>query len=91
MNWDTSATDLKTINAIVDRAMELIERVGVKADRMTVSMDITAVHSNGCPLQLSGFLASDDANFAHDVFGIMQHINRDTGGLRDCFLPRFSA
>lgn len=56
-------------------------------------MDLAAVHANGCPLDLEKLLAADDFNFAHDVFGIYRHLDRDgkspTGGkLLDLFLPR---
>ena len=45
---------------------------------------------NGCPLMLSELLAADDTNFAHDVFGIRAKLNRETGALRDGFVPRFA-
>jgi hypothetical protein len=53
-------------------------------------MDITACHLNGCPLRLGELLGADDANFAHDVFGIRRHLNRETGKLEDCFCPRYA-
>jgi hypothetical protein len=54
-------------------------------------MDICATHLNGCPLKLEELLAADDMNFAHDVFGIRRHIDRTTGELQDCFVPRYAA
>lgn len=53
-------------------------------------MDVIAVHMNGRPLRLEALLAADDFNFAHDVFGIRRHLDRDTGELTQCFVPRFS-
>ena len=53
-------------------------------------MDITVAHVNGCPLKLDELLAADDANFSHDVFGIRRHLNRKTGQLGDCFMPRYA-
>lgn len=53
-------------------------------------MDITATHANGCPLKLAELLAADDFNFSHDVAGIYRHLDRTTGKLLDCFLPRFA-
>ncbi len=41
------------------------------------------------PLRLADLLAADDFNFAHDVFGIMRHIDRRTGRLDNHFVPRF--
>jgi hypothetical protein len=33
----------------------------------------------------------DDANFTHDVFGIRKYLNRETGELTMCFVPRYTA
>jgi len=32
----------------------------------------------------------NEADFAHDVFGIMNNLDRDTGKLQNCCLPRYS-
>lgn len=53
-------------------------------------MDITACHANGCPLKLRELLAAEDFNFAHDVFGIRRHLNRETAQLGDYFMLRFA-
>ena len=52
-------------------------------------MDISGCHLSN-PLDLDKLLDADDFNFMHDVLGIMKHIDRKTGELRDFFLPRFS-
>lgn len=73
------------------RAVKLARDLTGSSVRLTdVMMDIEACISNGCPLDLVELLAADDLNFAHDVFGIHRHINRDTGKLENCFSPRFS-
>jgi hypothetical protein len=59
-------------------------------DRMTLVMDLQATHANGCPLDFDKMLKADDFNLAHDAFGIANHIDRTTGKLTDCFLPRCS-
>lgn len=59
--------------------------------QMDAEMDISACHANGCPLRLSELLDADDFNFAHDFFGIRRHMDRTTGNLTDCFVPRFAA
>lgn len=51
-------------------------------------MDVTACHANGCPLDLEKLLHADAFNFSHDVFGIARYINRNTGKLENCFVPR---
>lgn len=80
--------DRKLVTKIVDRAVrtKLIE----KQDTMAVQMDIIACHANGTPLKLEALLDAPAFDFAHDVYGISRHINRTTGKIGDCFLPRFA-
>ena len=52
-------------------------------------MDLLAVR-NRYGLDLAALLASDDLNFAHDITGIAIYLNRRTGELTDCFMPRFA-
>ena len=68
----------------------MAKRNGVRYEAMTANMDITACHANGNPLGLQRLLLADDFTFAHDVFGIRGHINRETGQLEDCFVPRLT-
>jgi hypothetical protein len=56
--------------------------------RINLDMDLTACHLNGCPLDLEKLVAFDDFNLTHDVEGISAHIDRNTGKLTRCFLPR---
>lgn len=75
---------------IIERAETYAKRHAIQMDtRLTSIMDIDNAHQQH-PLDLEGWLAADDANFVHDFFGIRQHINRKTGLLEDCFLPRFT-
>ncbi|KKK55056.1 hypothetical protein LCGC14_3078450, partial [marine sediment metagenome] len=41
-------------------------------------------------LDLARFLEGPDFDFAHDVWGIRNHLNRETGQLENCFLPRYA-
>jgi len=59
--------------------------------RLTMEMDLKACHANGCPLDFERLLNADDFNFTHDVCGIAAHMDRETGKLRDMFLPRFAS
>jgi hypothetical protein len=52
-------------------------------------MDISACHSNGCPLRLADLLAAKNFDFMHDVAGIHNNIDRETGKLKGNFLPRY--
>lgn len=91
INFNASPEDAALIDKIVDRAEAIYTRQSAPFDRLSVSMDITATHLNGCPLQLQKFLDADDFNFAHDLVGIVNHMDRSTGQLIRCFLPRCAA
>jgi len=93
INWTATPEDKETITKIAQRAVAMLEAEGLKRQPLThYMMDIAAVHLNIQPLRLADLLAADDFNFAHDVFGIGRHLNRDENDLRllNCFLPRFS-
>ena len=60
-----------------------------RTKKSTIMMDVSAAHIK-CPLDLKGLLDSEDVDFIHDVVGINRHVDRDTGELKDCFLPRFA-
>lgn len=90
LNWKVSKQDGDTITKIVDRAVALAKEQGVKLNVLTARMDIIAVHANGMPLRLRELADADDFNFTHDVFGIFNHIDRNTGKLTRFFVPRFA-
>lgn len=83
--------ELDLISAIVERAIPLYRDAGIDDDVMTMHMDITACHCSGCPLDLKKLLEAPDGDFGHDVLGIRRHINRSTGVIENCFLPRCAA
>lgn len=78
------------IRKIVRRGLSLAEAAGAPRDKLEMSMDITACHANGNPLDLVKLAAADDFNLAHDVFGIERHLDRNTGKLTNFFSPRCS-
>lgn len=91
INWKASKADYKQIAALADRAVKLAEKHGVDyIDYSTAQMDLLACHCNGMPLDLDKLASADDFNFAHDVFGIARHINRETGKIERFFVPRCS-
>lgn len=77
---------------------EIIKRIAKRAKSrcrmldslLTIEMDVTATHANGCPLKLTELEAAPDFDFAHDLCGIRHHLNRETGELMDYFLPRYA-
>lgn len=88
ISFSVSKPDHKLIVEIADRASAMAARNDREYPTTEAMMDITAVHANGCPLKLSELLSAEPFDFAHDVFGIRRHINRKTGQLEDCFIPR---
>jgi hypothetical protein len=53
-------------------------------------MDLEACHASGCPLDLRGLLDAADMDYWHDISGINQHLDRETGHLMNCFVPRYA-
>ncbi len=90
INWTKNKETMELEAKIAKRAVAMAKKHDIQYDQMTAIMDIDACHSNGNPLKLQELLETDDVNFAHDVFGIRQHIDRITGRLQDCFVPRYS-
>lgn len=91
ISFKVSHEENDLIEKIADRAHALAEGAGVRYPVMDAMMDVTAVHANGMPLDLAGLLAADNENFVHDVFGILRHIDRMTGKLGNCFVPRYAS
>lgn len=82
-----SKEDTELIMAIVLKA----EHMGIlNSDRMTSLMDITACHANGTQLRLKDLLNASKGDFVHDISGISAYLNRETGQLKNCFLPRYA-
>lgn len=88
--------DRTLIRSIVARAFRdahlraCLDFIDESADdaRQALTMDITACHANGCPVNLAKLLDADDVTFGHDITGIQRHIDRRTGKLRRAFGPR---
>lgn len=91
VKFDATTEELELIKLIAvrynaTRRTRKLEEV----DQTSLEMDIEAVHSNGCRLDLSRWLGSSDFHFIHDISGIMTNIDRNTGKLLNNFDPRFS-
>lgn len=80
---------LKTTKDEGDLIDLIVERANVQ-NSFGLLMDITACHVNACPLNLGELYAAKDYDFYHDLQGIVRHVNRKTGKLEDCFLPRYA-
>lgn len=83
------ATYTREEQAAADRIVDRAFRLKIWARRMDVAMDLSAVHATR-PLRLAELANADDFNFAHDMVGIARHLDRETGELGGCFVPRFA-
>lgn len=88
ISFKTSKADHLLISAIADRAVRAATAAGFAYKKQDASMDVTACHCNGTPLDLAKLASFDDFNFNHDVFGIRRCIDRGTGKLTNFFVPR---
>lgn len=85
MIWDVEKNITEKIQKIVEKAQDFRPCL----DRLTMIMDLTACHANGCELDLDAMLEADEAELLHDIFGINSNICHETGELLDDFLPRY--
>lgn len=74
--------------AIAERA----EKLGYKGDRTDLLMDIESADIK-FNLRLDDWLSADVFNFTHDVYGIVNNINRSEYPATDFgfFVPRFAS
>lgn len=79
-----SKKEINIISRIVGRAYLQY----FTSDPTGFEMDLTAIHQNDCLLDFEKLFRANDSDFVHDVCGIQNHINRKTGKLENCFLPR---
>ena len=88
VSFTVTEKDARLIKRVLRRAKKY--EVLDKDLALELQMDITACHCNGTPLDIQKLLGFDDFNFKHDVYGINRHLDRTTGKLMNCFLPRCS-
>jgi hypothetical protein len=86
VSFTSSRKDSALVTIIVRRA--IASKLNGHSDAEGLEMDLLATHANGCPLDFEKLLAFNEFNFAHDVVGIQRHLDRDTGELLHCFVPR---
>jgi len=86
-----SPIQLDLIRQIAQRAVRLYQDVlGEDIPQWEFEAEISMAHASN-PLRLGELLEANDGNFAHDIGGIRNNLNRLTGELRNCFSPRYSA
>lgn len=79
--------EFNIVSEIVKRAV----RIWPGTDQGTLAMDIIAAHLNGCRLDLERLRNAPFNDFAHDIGGIQQFIDRKTGKIVGIFHPRCAA
>ena len=81
-------TDIRVLARVAERAEAMEQELGLPStNRMTRLMDLDYANRS-VPIDFDALIASDNQTFAHDVFGITQHMNRSTKVLGNCFVPR---
>jgi hypothetical protein len=87
---EITTSEQKTIMAIVKRYCDVVGDA-LELRPISIMLDLKAVHSNGCPLDLDALLAAPrDSDLIHDVAGIGRYLNRETGKLEEGFTPRYA-
>lgn len=82
-----NGNDFRTISKIANRAIDM--GINSHADKLSLVMDIEYT-TDETPLDLDRLLAADDFNFAHDIIGIQNYLDRNTKKLVNCFVPRYA-
>lgn len=90
VNFEVTEKEEELITKIAGRASRMFKSFDIQYPLLDIMMDITATHANGNKLKLKALLEANDFNFSHDVGGIRSHLDRETGKLMDCFIPRYS-
>lgn len=89
VSFNVTRAEAQIIDQIVKRAAELDAKYSDgDLDQLSLEMDLTAAHANGCRLDLARLLGADEVTFTHDVLGVRRHVDRNTGKLMNEFLPR---
>jgi hypothetical protein len=89
MRFDFSTDNLDNdhLNLVVDRAIR--QQLNQHPDKISLKMDLIATNNHVIKLDFRGLFEADDFNFTHDICGIQACLNRETGEMERCFLPRF--
>jgi hypothetical protein len=92
INWNEmkiSKADNEKLFAIATRAAKMAKKFNLlHFDALHCVMDLTLAHHTQ-PLALAELLDAEEVDFTHDVWGISRHLDRETGALRDHFIPRY--
>jgi hypothetical protein len=92
VSFEASREELILLSRIARRAEAEIfkNRPDMVQSIADTIMDLSACHAQGCALDFERLLMAPTFDFAHDVLGIRDHLNRETGQLEGLFYPRYS-
>jgi len=92
MKFTESEAEVRIIGSIAKKVYLALFMSDPRNTRDTISimMDLDACHANGCPLDLQRMLEAGDDQVVTDVLGIVTNLDRDTGRLQNCYVPRFA-
>jgi Family of unknown function (DUF6874) len=82
--YDEAIAKVDIITEVANRAANEIQGI----DRDTLAMTLIDVEGNDIKLDFPKLMEIDSATFRHDIVGILNHFDYETGKLTDCFLPR---
>lgn len=89
VSFAATPTEREIVLKIIERAEQEAIFGGYDfGDRASLEMDLVATHANGCPIDFQRLLDAEQFVFTHDIFGIMRHLDRRSGKLTMCFIPR---
>lgn len=78
-----------TFMTIVEIAKRAEEKDMLAFNRMSLIMDLE--HANDeFNLRLDDLLNADEYNFAHDIIGIQNNLDRTSGKMKNLFVPRYA-
>jgi len=80
----------ETFLKIVDIVKRAEEKNLLMFDRMSLIMDLECANEE-FNLRLEDLLNADDFNFAHDIVGIQNNLNREERKMGSQFVPRFAS
>ena len=88
----TDIDDLDRVRSITLRYVEIANSCDIALtdqQRRWLQLDLIAAATK-IDIDFQAMLDGRDQDLAHDVAGIMRHLDRETGELRDGFTPRFA-
>ena len=88
LKFKTTKVEQMLIEHIATKFYQNVTNTDINYPRLDLTMDLSAAHSNGCKIDFHKLLDADIGTLGHDILGIRRYIDRKTGKLTQCFVPR---